>query len=254
VLNENLALLRPIMLDVTDADSIVAAVTELDAAVGEDGLFALVNNAGIAISGPTEALDLNDWRRVIEVNFFGAVAVTRAMLPLLRRAKRARIVNISSSYGSVSIPFAGPYCASKHALESFSQALRLELHGSLSVIVVAPSDVQTPIWDKAEHQLVETISQLSDDHQRRYGRRLSVLSHRAIEAGHHGLEAKRVARAVHRVLLARRPKPRYTVGAFARWCSIAARFLPQRVADWLVRQSTKVDGPAIRPVLHHRTG
>ena len=91
-------------------------------------LTALVNNAGVAISGPVEYVPIDEWRNQLEINLIGQVAVTQAFLPLLRAAG-GRIVNISSIGGRLALPLAGPYAASKFALEAVSDSLRRELHG-----------------------------------------------------------------------------------------------------------------------------
>ena len=134
-------------LDVTDPDAVVALVTE---AVGSapSALRALVNNAGIAVVGPVEALTVDDWRQQLEVNVLGQVAVTRALLPVLIRA-RGRVVMMSSIGGRVAGPLFGPYSASKFAIEAFTDVLRQEV-GPLGVRVVAvePGAIATPIWER----------------------------------------------------------------------------------------------------------
>ncbi|MDR4473373.1 MAG: SDR family NAD(P)-dependent oxidoreductase, partial [Nitrospira sp.] len=118
--------LRVVMLDVTDPMSIADAGRTIAEATSGSGLAALVNNAGISVAGPLELLPLADVRTQFEVNVIGALAVTQALLPLLRLA-RGRIVNISSIAGLAATPFLGAYCGSKFALEAMSDALRLEL-------------------------------------------------------------------------------------------------------------------------------
>ena len=116
------------------------------------GLDALINNAGIGVGGPLELLSDEEWRRQFDVNVFGQIAVTQALLPALRRA-RGRIVFISSIGGSVAMAFNGPYAASKHAIEAIGDALRVELHRSgVQVALIEPGSVATPIWDKAREQ------------------------------------------------------------------------------------------------------
>ena len=116
----------PLIIDVTKPASIAKAAAAVSEAAGERGLAALVNNAGIAISGPLELLPHQDYRRQLEVNLTGHLAVTQAMLPLLRKA-RGRIVNVTSIGGLIAYPFAGPYHASKWGLEAIS-----ELRGHLT--------------------------------------------------------------------------------------------------------------------------
>jgi NAD(P)-dependent dehydrogenase (short-subunit alcohol dehydrogenase family) len=117
--------LDPLRLDVTSESDVAAAAERVGAELG-----VLVNNAGIAINGPVEVVPLDQWRRIVEVNLLGQVAVTRALLPAILRA-RGRVVNMSSIGGRVANPLFGPYSATKFALEAVSDALRREVaaHG-----------------------------------------------------------------------------------------------------------------------------
>ena len=136
--------LQPLKLDVTDPDSIAAAATSIRGRP----VAALVNNAGIAVSAPLELVPIDQLRNQMEINFIGQVAVTQALLPALRSA-RGRIVNVSSIGGRIALPLAGPYAASKFALEAATDSLRRELrHLGVKVIAVEPGGVKTPIWDK----------------------------------------------------------------------------------------------------------
>src|SRR5881296_727045 len=109
----------PVMMDVTDSPAIARARAEVERELAGAPLAGLVNNAGIPAAGPLELLPLDELRRALEVNLIGAVAVTQAFLPLLKRAC-GRIVNISSVAGRYALPFMGPYSASKFALEAVS--------------------------------------------------------------------------------------------------------------------------------------
>jgi NAD(P)-dependent dehydrogenase (short-subunit alcohol dehydrogenase family) len=135
--------LDPLRLDVTSESDVAAAAERVGAELG-----VLVNNAGIAINGPVEVVPLDQWRRIVEVNLLGQVAVTRALLPAILRA-RGRVVNMSSIGGRVANPLFGPYSATKFALEAVSDALRREVaaHG-VRVVSIEPGGIATPIWDK----------------------------------------------------------------------------------------------------------
>lgn len=138
----------PLLLDVTNGEQIAAAQAAVTTMVGERGLAGLVNNAGIAVGGPLEFMPLDEFHRQMEVNVYGALAVTQAFLPLLRQAK-GRIINMSSIAGLAASPFLGPYAASKFALEALSDALRLELHPwEIEVVLIEPGNIATPIWQK----------------------------------------------------------------------------------------------------------
>ena len=148
---------RGLLLDVADARSragAAAAVLALQASHGP--LLALVNNAGVARSVPAELHDLADARAVFEVNFFGLLGLTQALLPALR-ASRGRIVQLSSMAGRIATPLNGIYAASKFAVEAVSDALRRELAGAVSVTVVQPAFVRSAIF-RADKAAASTLS------------------------------------------------------------------------------------------------
>ncbi len=146
----------PLLFDVTDAQAVAAAAHQVAAALGSHTLTALVNNAGIAVSGPLLHLPLDQLRHQLEVNLVAVLGVTQAFAGLLgadrsRTGPPGRILNISSVAGRNGAPFVGAYAASKHALEGLSESLRRELmlHG-IDVIVIGPGAIRTPIWSKAD--------------------------------------------------------------------------------------------------------
>ena len=139
----------PVQLDVTRSDEIAAAARLIASETGERGLAGLVNNAGVAISGPLEIVPIDLIRQQFEVNVFGLIAVTKAFLPLLRKSQ-GRIVNVGSTNGRIAAPYLAPYCASKHALEALNTALRSELRAwNIHVALIEPGNTATPIWDKS---------------------------------------------------------------------------------------------------------
>jgi NAD(P)-dependent dehydrogenase (short-subunit alcohol dehydrogenase family) len=233
----------PVLLDVESAESIRAASEAVAGALDDGALQGLVNNAGIAVSGPLEFLEMSDLRRQFEVNLFGQVAVTQTFLPLLRRArsgKTGRIVNMSSISGRITAPLLGPYSMSKFALEAFSDALRRELSPfGLSVSVVEPGAIKTPIWDKGLDSSKERIERMPDRARELYGRRIEVLRQRAQEMGERGAPAEKVAKAVHHALTAARPRTRYLVGFDAKITAKLAWLLPDRAMDRLMRRNLR---------------
>lgn len=226
----------PVVLDVTDAESIRAASDSVSRALGDQALAGLVNNAGIAVTGPLEFLEMSDIRRQFEVNVFGQVAVTQAFLPLLRRANGGRIVNMSSISGLITAPLLGPYSMSKFALEAFSDALRRELEPfGLSVSVVEPGVIKTPIWDKGVDSSKERFARMPARALQLYGGRIETLRALAEEMGENGAPAEEVAKAVHHALVSRRPKTRYLVGRDAKLTAKLAWLLPDRAIDRILR-------------------
>ena len=220
----------PLVFDVTDPRGIAEAARLVRDRLGGRALAGLVNNAGIAVFGPLMHIPLEEFRRQMEVNLVGPLAVTQAFLPLLG-ADRAlsggpgRIVNIGSIGGKVATPFLGPYCASKFAIEGLSESLRRELllYG-IDVIVVGPGAVATPIWGKAEK--VDTTAYEKTD----FAGAMHRFGEYMIRDGMKGLPPQRVGEAVWKALSAARPRVRYAVSSpgVSGW---VPRVLPRRVLD-----------------------
>ena len=216
---------EPVRLEVTDPAGIAAAEDQVLAALGEAPLVGLVNNAGVPAAGPLEFLPLDELRQVLEVNVIGVMAVTQAFLPALRRSS-GRIVNMSSIAGRIAMPFAGPYAASKFALEALSDSLRRELLGSgVRVILIEPGSVRTPIWDK-----VSAPGKLERYDQTPYATALPLVRQQALAGVEKGLPPRAVADAVLRALTARRPPVRIPV-IKRKWRFRLLQFLPDWVLD-----------------------
>lgn len=225
---------RPLSLDVTDTASVGAALQRIQEESAGQGLGALVNNAGIAIGGPVECVSLEDWRRQFEVNVFGALAVTQAALPLLRKVS-GRIVNVSSISGRIAMPMLGPYAASKFALEAISDALRLELRAQgVHVVLIEPGAVETPIWEKSLSAVSECEAAYPAEARTLYGSQLNRLRAQGQEAAQRGMPVAAVVDAVVRALTAKRPRIRYLLGRHARMGWAVSRLLPDRWWDDLV--------------------
>ena len=232
----------PLLFDVTDEDGVKTAVSQITPIIGNDGLFGLVNNAGIAVPGPLMHLTLDELRWQLEVNVIGVLAVTQACLPLLGASKNAphppgRIVNISSVSGRTSYPFFGAYAASKHALEAMNDALRRELSiYGIDVIGVNPGPIQTPIWDKAEE--IDPGPFRGTD----YEKALLYAGKFAIERGRKGMPVEAVSKVIRQALESKRPKSRYPVvrNRLTGWT--IPHLLPDRFVDRIVNRMLKVKG------------
>jgi NAD(P)-dependent dehydrogenase (short-subunit alcohol dehydrogenase family) len=224
---------QPLMLDVTDSASIASAMRAVDEA-SPAGLAGLVNNAGISVGGPLEFVAIDEWRRQLEINFIGQVAVTQAALPALRKA-RGRIVNMTSIGGRLASPFLGPYNASKYALEAVTDALRLELRQfGVEVAAVEPGAVATPIWEKGRAIAEQATASMPAEALKLYSAGIAAIS-KFISLGERtGVPPLEVAKAVEHALTASRPKTRYVVGRDAKVRLILSRILPTRVMDRLV--------------------
>jgi NAD(P)-dependent dehydrogenase (short-subunit alcohol dehydrogenase family) len=221
----------PLRLDVTDAESIAVAAEEL----GDAPLAGLVNNAGIAVSAPLEFVPIHELRRQLNVNVIGQVAVTQAFLPALRRGQ-GRIVNVSSIGGRIALPLAGPYAASKFALEGLSDSLRREVaQFGIEVSLVEPGGVKTPIWDKGTKTAEQIAISLPPEAGQLYGRMVDVLRRETVRiAETDGMEPERVARVIGHALTSRKPKTRYLVGRDAKLRWAVAKRVPDRVFDRLI--------------------
>jgi len=225
--------LLPLSLDVTDASQIAAAAGRVAEQAG--GLDALVNNAGIGIGGPLELISPEDLRRQFEVNVFGQVAVTQAMLPALRRAV-GRIVFVSSIGGRVAMAFTAPYAASKHAIEALGDALRVELRSSgVRVALVEPGSVATPIWDKSRAE-ADRLS-IPPELQEQYGNVPAAMDKVMQDTGRRGVAPGRVAETIERALSASHMRARYVVGRDARAMLMAKRLLPDLLFDRVARRA-----------------
>ena len=226
--------LATVMLDVTDADAIARVRDEIDGALAEEPLAGIVNNAGVGIGGPIEAVDLDDLRRQLEINTIAPVAVTQAFLPRLRAA-RGRVVNMGSVGGRVSQPFLGPYSASKYALEALSDVMRRELRPwGIKVAIVEPGNIKTRIWEKGASQVDEMRERMTPEQHELYGRNLERMEKIIKFADRSGAPPEKVAKAVAHALTSDRPRARYLVGADARVQLALEKGLPTPVVDRLM--------------------
>ena len=234
--------LTPITLDVTNQQQIDAAAQTVAQAAGEGGVQGLVNNAGISVTGPLEFLTPDDMRKQLEVNVIGQVAMIQAFMPLIRKGK-GRIVNIGSIAGKMSTPFLSPYCASKHAMEAISDALRQELRPwGLHVALIEPGSIATPIWEKGQEDADEMVKNAPEEAIKLYGKSFDALREAARKFADAGIPADRVARSVEHALTSGRPRTRYIVGFDATVQSIIRRVVPDRLRDRLVASQLKLPG------------
>ncbi|MBZ0256562.1 SDR family oxidoreductase [bacterium] len=232
--------LVPVRLDVTDSESIAESVSLVKGAIGEYGLDALINNAGVAVGGPVEFVSRDQWRQQFEINFFGAVELTQLCLPMLRISK-GRIVNISSIAGRSSMAFTSPYCASKYAMEAFSDSLRLELvKWGIRTVLVEPGCIKTPIWDKAEQQKQNAEQTMPDEALTLYGAALKNFNKLLEQAAKGAAPVEFVVQAVWKGLNDEPPRDRYVVGTDARMRLILKLF-PTRFQDWVLVKKVGLD-------------
>ena len=224
-------------LDVTRADSIARAVADVEARAGR--VDVLVNNAGYGIGGSVEDLSLVELREQFETNFFGLVALTKAVLPGMRERRHGRIVNVSSVNGRVAVPGLGAYCASKFAVEGFSESLRHELLPfDVYVALVEPGTFRTDIFDRNRRMAERARDPGSPWYE--ISRRMEALVDRQVERS--TADPRQVARAVADLATAARPRLRTLVGRDARAGSLLARLLPDRLWETAVGRATGLAG------------
>lgn len=223
----------PLLFDVVDEVGVQTAVSQTHAVVGNSGLAALINNAGITVPGPLLHIPLADFRRQLEVNVTGLLNVTQAFAPLLGATKNAphlpgRIINISSVSGQIAYPFMGAYAASKHALEALSDSLRRELllYG-VDVVLIEPGTVKTPIVGK----FVEQIGRFRHTD---YGEVLGKIEAAAAERNEKALDVTAVTRIIHHALETPKPRTRYPIPRRYLTGWLLPRWLPDRWFDYLV--------------------
>ena len=222
----------PLRLDVQDLETISRSVHVVAERVGDDCLAGLVNNAGIAVTGPRMHMPIEDFQQQLDVNLTGALRVTQAFLPLLGACRdascpRGRIVNMSSVSGRFAVPFVGAYAASKFGLEAISDALRRELSiYGIDVIVIEPGRIRTPIWGKTAG--VEQYDQTD------YGPVLKRLIAGMEERLSSALPVSVVSRIVLQALTHPRPRARYALPDRRLTGWILPRLLPTRLLDKLI--------------------
>jgi NAD(P)-dependent dehydrogenase (short-subunit alcohol dehydrogenase family) len=219
-----------VLLDVTDD----AQLDQLEATLPAR-LDAVVNNAGVVVAGPMEAVSTADWRKQLDVNVIGQLAVTRAVLPRLRRS-RGRVVFISSINGQLAFPMMGAYCASKFALEAAAEAMRMELRPwGISVVVVEPAQTDTDMWHTAPAMVAETEAAFSSAHRELYARHIAGFKKRIPLSQKMAVAPEKVSAVVERALTTKRPRPRYVVGAAPKVQAALITKLPIAVRDRVLR-------------------
>jgi NAD(P)-dependent dehydrogenase (short-subunit alcohol dehydrogenase family) len=222
----------PLLFDVTDQVAVANAARTVEQALGGKTLAGLVNNAGIAVAGPLLYLNIEEVEKQFAVNVTGPLIVTQAFAPLLgadrtRQGAPGRIVMISSVGGRNALPFAGPYAASKFAVEGLSEALRRELMlFGIDVVIVAPGAVVTPIWDKTE-VAIEPFANTP------YAAALAKMKTVMLDSAAKGLPPEKIGEAVLTGLTAAKPRTRYTVAPNPVQ-QIMFRMLPKRLVDRMI--------------------
>ena len=220
-----------VILDVTSADDIAALEQSLP-----EQLDAVVNNAGIAVGGAMETLSPEEWRKQLEINVIGALAVTQAALPRLRKS-RGRIVFISSVNGRLSMPLVGAYAASKFALEAAADALRMELKPwKIGVVVVEPAQTDTDMWRTADTMVEDLEASLSPEHRGLYAKHIAGFKKMIPVSQKLAVPTEKVSAVVEEALTAKRPRARYIVGLGPKAQVALMSVMPAKMRDIVLRK------------------
>ena len=230
--------IHTLSLDVTDVSSIRAAVASMLETAGR--VDALVNNAGYGQYGAVEDVAPEEWRRQFDVNLFGAVEVARAVLPAMRQARRGTIVNVSSVAGKIGIPFAAPYCASKHALEALSDCLRVEVAPfGVRVVVVEAGPIATRFTERARESVSRMLA--SPGPYSLFYRDAERAMDTDFQAGRRPPES--VARVIVSAIESDNPRTRYRITPMARVLIPLRRLLPDRFFDRRMKKMLRLPDP-----------
>lgn len=225
----------PIFLDITKDESVEALVAEIERAHGR--LDVLWNNAGFGLFGSIEETSLEEARYQFDVNLFGLARITQLVLPLMRKHKKGLIINTSSMGGKVYTPLGGWYHATKHALEGFSDCLRIEVapHG-IDVAILEPGVIKTEFGD------VMTDAMLKRSGTGPYGQMaqsVAKMSRESYEKNSSGSPASLISKTVQRIIESPRPKTRYLVGKYAKPMVAFRNLFGDRAFDGLLRVMVK---------------
>jgi len=226
------ARIEPAIVDITDGDQVAALRDQ----VGDRPLAGLVNNAGISLTGPMEFMPLDEFRRQLEVNLVGHVAVTQALIEALRRAP-GRIVNVGSVGARTPLPFNSAYAASKAGVWAMGESLRGELRPwGIHVATVEPGAIATEIWNKMGEQVEDVGDQIPPRGRELYGSTLSKAGSALAKASRGASPPEKVAAVIEHALTSGRPKDRYLVGLDARGQTLARRVLGHRRWDKVLQR------------------
>jgi NAD(P)-dependent dehydrogenase (short-subunit alcohol dehydrogenase family) len=221
-----------VSIDVTDPSSVENAAKVVEEAIDGDWLRAVINNAGVIVQGPLELVPAEELRRQLEVNTLGPAHVIQAFLPLLRKG-RGRIINISAPTARVPVPFMAPIGASKAALESFSDALRVELGAwAIPVVVIEPGGTDTAIFQKADAAAQVAFGAADPARVALYSDQLAAVGKAAAKQKLGPADA--VAKTIVAAVEARKPKRRYLAGSGVAIFGVLAH-LPTGIRERLIK-------------------
>jgi short-subunit dehydrogenase len=225
--------LETIFLDVSSRRSIAGARYAVDQKTDGEGVDVLINNAGYGVAAPMEFITDDEMRGQFETNVFGLVAVSQAFLPAMRRRGRGRIVNVSSMVGRMTLPLQGIYCATKHAVESISDAMRRELAGSgIEVVCVEPGAIRTGFEATAVGPAARYMEEGGP-----YASAMRTYTRTVARTYKSAPGPEPVVRTLSHVVNCRRPRPRYVSPWHNSLLIWVTNLLPTRLADFIFRRA-----------------
>jgi NAD(P)-dependent dehydrogenase (short-subunit alcohol dehydrogenase family) len=234
--------ITPLILDVT-SDGDAARAVETIRAASPQGLYALVNNAGVALPAAVELTTLDELRELLEVNTVGPLRMIQSCLPMLRQT-RGRIVNISSMNGTMALPMVGAYSASKFALEALCDTLRVELRPwRISVSLIRPGQVRTVIFDKSREAIAERIASMPADLRPGYEKMYETAAQFNERGAQSRTLAEHVAKRVLHALTSSWPRTHYHVGLDAFGMNLGKHYVSARLVDRVLARVMKMFRP-----------
>jgi NAD(P)-dependent dehydrogenase (short-subunit alcohol dehydrogenase family) len=227
--------IEPCILDITVESDVAAIADRVASDPMHRPLRALVNNAGVAINAPVETLPMDEWRRQFEVNLFGHIAMTQALLPALLN-NSGTVVNISSVGGKFALPTYGAYAGSKFALEAVSDALRREVSDAgIKVVVVEPGAVKTEMAERGIATAQGLEANMTSAQRERYADITAAVAGQARSFNVTGVSAEHAATVIAKAATASHPRTRYTIGRDAAILVRITRVVSDRILDRIIR-------------------
>jgi NAD(P)-dependent dehydrogenase (short-subunit alcohol dehydrogenase family) len=231
--------IEPHILDITQQADIAAIAQRVAQDPEHRPLRALVNNAGIAVNAPVEVLPMTEWHRQFDVNLFGHIAMTQALLPALLDSS-GTVVNITSVGGKVAMATYGAYAGAKFALEAVSDALRREVTPfGVKVVIIEPGAVITEMAGRGVATADRLAANMTPDHHQRYDPLINAITAQARTFATDGVPAAKAAQVIADVLTTKDPRARYTIGRDAAIITRLARVAPDRLLDRLLQRNLK---------------
>lgn len=226
--------IHPVIIELRNQNTIIDGVGQVAEKTGNDGLYGVVNCAAMLHCGPLEYFPRELWIEQYDVNLFGPMALTQAMLPLIRKGN-GRIVNIGAVGGGISLPFYGAIASSKIAFEAVTDCLRRELYPfGIHVSIIEPGGIDTPANIKMRDSVTRFLGDLDPIGQERYGGAMEAFSQWAFNMHKHNLKPEKVAKTVMKALQAKKPKTRYRLGWDSRGSAVLMKLLPDRWFDKVI--------------------